>query len=117
MYRHLDFEDLGAAYLAADVMLVTPLADGMNLVAKEYIAARTSDDGLLVLSEFAGAAAELEEAIQINPLNLDGLADTLLYTVTIPEGEAARRMRSLRRTVRDNDVYQWSRNCLEALEK
>ena len=116
MYRHLDFEDLVAAYLAADVMLVTPLADGMNLVAKEYIAARTSDDGLLVLSEFAGAAAELEDAIQINPLNLDGLADTLHYAVNIPEGEATRRMRSLRRTVRDNDVYQWSRNCLEALE-
>jgi len=117
MYRHLDFADLVAAYLAADVMLVTPLADGMNLVAKEYIASRTSDDGLLVLSEFAGAAAELEDAIQINPLNLDGLADTLLYAVTIPKEDAVRRMRSLRRTVRDNDVYQWSRNCLEALEK
>jgi trehalose 6-phosphate synthase len=117
MYRHLDFADLVAAYLAADVMLVTPLADGMNLVAKEYIASRTSDDGLLLLSEFAGAAAELEDAIQINPLNLDGLADTLLYAVTIPKEDAARRMRSLRRTVRDNDVYQWSRNCLEALEK
>jgi trehalose 6-phosphate synthase len=116
MYRHLGFEDLVAAYLAADVMLVTPLADGMNLVAKEYIASRTADEGLLVLSEFAGAAAELEEAIQINPLNLDEFADTLLYAVKISKQDAASRMRCLRETVRDNDVYQWSRNCLEALE-
>jgi alpha,alpha-trehalose-phosphate synthase [UDP-forming] len=116
MYRHLGFEELVAAYLAADVMLVTPLADGMNLVAKEYIASRTSDDGLLVLSEFAGAAAELGEAVLVNPLDLDGLAETLLYAVTIAPEEAASRMRPLRDTVREYDVYRWSRNCLEALE-
>ncbi|MEJ2482005.1 MAG: trehalose-6-phosphate synthase [Gemmatimonadota bacterium] len=116
MYRHLGFEELVAAYLAADVMLVTPLADGMNLVAKEYIASRTSDDGLLVLSEFAGAAAELREAVLVNPLDLDGLAETLLYAVTITPEDAAERMRPLRATVREYDVYLWSRNCLEALE-
>ncbi|MGW8281829.1 MAG: alpha,alpha-trehalose-phosphate synthase (UDP-forming) [Gemmatimonadota bacterium] len=117
MYRHQDFEDLVAAYLAADVMLVTPLADGMNLVAKEFIASRTSDDGVLVLSEFAGAAAELEQAIQVNPLNLDGLAETLLYSVMISPEHAAQRMSALRETVRVDDVYRWSRNCLEALER
>ncbi len=116
MYRHLGPEELVAAYLAADVMLVTPLADGMNLVAKEYIASRTSDDGLLVLSEFAGAAAELKEAVLVNPLDLDGLAETLLYAVTISREAAASRMRPLRDTVREYDVYRWSRNCLEALE-
>ncbi len=100
MYRHLDFEDLVAAYVAADVMFVTPLADGMNLVAKEFIASRTSDDGVLVLSEFAGAAAELQEAIQVNPLNLDGLAETLLYSVMISPEDAAQRMSALRETVR-----------------
>jgi trehalose 6-phosphate synthase len=116
MYRHLEFEDLVAAYRTADVMLVTPLADGMNLVAKEYIASRTDDLGLLVLSEFAGAAIELEEAMQVNPLNLDGLADTLRYAVTISPEEQARRMAPLRKTVREYDVYGWSRSCLEALD-
>lgn len=116
MYRHLEFEELVAAYVAADVMLVTPLCDGMNLVAKEYVASRTSDDGLLVLSEFAGAASELTDALLINPLNLDELAETLRHAVRITPSEMATRMRSLRETVRRNDVYRWSRACIEALE-
>ena len=116
MYRHLEFRQLVAAYRAADVMIVTPLADGMNLVAKEYIASRTDDDGLLVLSEFAGAAVELEQAVQVNPLNLDGLADTLRYAVTASREEQARRMAPLRKGVRHYDVYRWSRGCLEALD-
>ena len=116
MYRNLEFEELVAAYVAADVMLVTPLCDGMNLVAKEYVASRTSDDGLLVLSEFAGAASELTDALLINPLNLDELAETLRHAVRITPSEMATRMRSLRETVRRNDVYRWSRACIEALE-
>jgi len=116
MYRHLEFEELVAAYVTADVMLVTPLCDGMNLVAKEYVASRTSDDGVLVLSEFAGAAPELKEAMLINPLNLDELADTLRRAVHIAPEEAATRMRALRETVRRNDVYRWSRACIGALE-
>ena len=117
MYSHLEYEELVAAYLAADVMLVTPLCDGMNLVAKEYVAARTSDDGLLVLSEFAGAASELQEAVLVNPLDLDLLADTLRRTVRATPEEAAPRMRALRETVRRHDVYRWSRVCIGALEK
>ncbi len=116
MYRHVEFEELVTAYAAADIMLVTPLCDGMNLVAKEYVASRTSDDGILVLSEFAGAASELTEAILINPLNLDELAETLRRTVHTSPGEAATRMRALRYTVRRNDVYRWSRACIGALE-
>jgi trehalose 6-phosphate synthase len=116
MYRHLEFEELVAAYVAADIMLVTPLCDGMNLVAKEYVASRTADDGLLVLSEFAGAASELNEAMLINPLNLDELAETLRRAVHIPSRDAADRMRPLRETVRRYDVYRWSRKCIEALE-
>lgn len=116
MYRHFEFEELVTAYVAADVMLVTPLCDGMNLVAKEYVASRTSDDGLLVLSEFAGAASELREAMIINPLNLDEFAETLRRAVHIAPGEAATRMHVLRETVRRNDVYRWSRACLGALE-
>jgi trehalose 6-phosphate synthase len=116
MYRHLDFTELVAAYLAADVMIVTPLADGMNLVAKEYIASRTGDDGLLVLSEFAGAAVELEQAVQVNPLDLDGLADAMARAATVSAEEQARRMAPLRNSVRHHDVYRWSRSCLEALD-
>jgi trehalose 6-phosphate synthase len=116
MYRHFEFEELVTAYVAADVMLVTPLCDGMNLVAKEYVASRTSDDGLLVLSEFAGAASELREAMLINPFNLDEFAETLRRAVHIAPGEAATRMHVLRETVRRNDVYRWSRACLGALE-
>jgi trehalose 6-phosphate synthase len=116
MYRDLEFEELVTAYVAADIMLVTPLCDGMNLVAKEYVASRTADDGLLVLSEFAGAAAELSEAMLINPLNLDALAETLRRAMHITPVEAATRMRALRETVRQNDVYRWSRACIGALE-
>lgn len=117
MYRQLDFEELVSAYVAADIMLVTPLCDGMNLVAKEFIASRTSDDGVLVLSEFAGAASELSEAILINPVNLDALAETLHRAVHVIPEEAATRMRALRETVLRHDVYRWSRSCLEALER
>ncbi|MCK5484551.1 MAG: trehalose-6-phosphate synthase [Gemmatimonadetes bacterium] len=116
MYRHFEFEDLVAAYVAADVMLVTPLCDGMNLIAKEYVASRTTDDGLLVLSEFAGAASELSEALLINPLNLDKFAETLRRAVHIAPGEAATRMRALRETVHRSDVFRWSRACIGALE-
>ena len=116
MYRQLEFEELVAAYSVADVMLVTPLCDGMNLVAKEYVASRVSDDGLLVLSEFAGAASELKEAVLINPLNLDQLAEALRRAVQTPPEEAATRMQALRATVQRYDVYRWSRKCIEALE-
>lgn len=117
MYRHLEFEELVAAYRAADIMLVTPLCDGMNLVAKEYVAARTSDDGLLVLSEFAGAASELKEAVLINPANLDGLAEALRDAVRMTPEQMAARMRPLRETVKRYDVYRWSRSCIEALDR
>jgi len=116
MYRHLPFEELVAAYLAADVMIVTPQADGMNLVAKEYIASRTGDHGLLVLSEFAGAAVELKEAVMVNPLDLDGFADALKQAVAASGEEQARRMAPLRDGVREHDVYRWSRGCMEALD-
>lgn len=115
MYRSLTFEELVAAYRAADVMLVTPLADGMNLVAKEYVASRTDDDGVLMLSEFAGAAAELEDAILVNPLDLNGLAEQLRQALSLPAEEAGRRMSALRRAVGGHNVYQWARECLEPL--
>ena len=102
-------------YLAADVMLVTPLRDGMNLVAKEYVASRVDATGALVLSEFAGAAQELRGAILVNPHDLDGLKDAIRYAVTLPPEEARARMQRMRRVVRRSDVHEWARAFLAAL--
>jgi len=108
-------EEMVALFLAADVMLVTALRDGMNLVAKEYVASRVDNRGVLVLSEFAGAADELGSALLINPHDIDGLKDAIMRAVEMPEGEQARRMRALRRRVREHDVEDWSRDFLDAL--
>jgi trehalose 6-phosphate synthase len=116
MYRELAAEELVALYRAADVMLVTPLADGMNLVAKEYVACRPDDTGALVLSEFAGAAEELNDALLVNPMDLDGLAQRLGEALALSLTEQRGRIARLRRVVREHDVFQWSLRCLEALE-
>jgi trehalose 6-phosphate synthase len=118
-YQHhnLPREDLCALYAAADVMLVTPLRDGMNLVCKEYVAARHRGGGVLVLSEFAGAAGELRQALLVNPHDVVGLRETIARAISLPDGEARRRMRELRRQVRTHDVHRFARTFLEALEE
>jgi trehalose 6-phosphate synthase len=108
-------EELTAFYLAADVMLVTPLRDGMNLVAKEYVACRIDDDGALVLSEFAGAADELRQAWLINPYDINGMKNAFLDAHRADGRDRSRRMRALRRTVRQRDVSAWARSFLAAL--
>ena len=117
-YLHQSFprEDLAAFYAAADVMAVTPLRDGMNLVAKEYVACRTGSDGVLVLSEFTGAASELRSALLVNPYDIDGVKDGLRTALTMSGGEARRRMRLLRRQVLGHDVDRWAATFLSALE-
>lgn len=117
-YLHQGFprEEMVALYLAADVMLVTALRDGMNLVAKEYIASRIDNRGALVLSEFAGAADELGTALRVNPHDIDALKETIMRAIDMPRAEQGRRMRSLRRRVAENDVAAWSRSFLRALE-
>jgi trehalose 6-phosphate synthase len=116
-YLHHGFprEEMAALYLASDVMLVTALRDGMNLVAKEYVAARHDEDGVLVLSEFAGAADELKASLRINPHDIDGLKDSIMQAVEMSRAERRKRMRSLRKRVRENDVGHWSRSFLRAL--
>ena len=116
LYRTIPFEELIAYYVAADVMLVTPLRDGMNLVAKEYVASRFEGDGVLVLSEFAGAAEQLRAALIVNPYDVDSVAQTLAYATTMPEGEQRQRMRRLRNTIRKADVFEWAAECLATLE-
>lgn len=116
-YLHQGFprEEMVALYLAADVMLVTALRDGMNLVAKEYVASRGSNRGVLVLSEFAGAADELRQAVRVNPHDIDGLKEAIMQAIEMPAAEQSRRMRSLRRRVLENDVSAWSSSFLAAL--
>ncbi|HAN23384.1 MAG TPA: trehalose-6-phosphate synthase, partial [Microbacterium ginsengisoli] len=109
-------EEMVALYLAADVMLVTALRDGMNLVAKEYVATRTDNRGVLVLSEFAGAADELGSALLINPHDIDGVKDAIRRAIDMPAAEQGRRMRALRRRVIEHDVEDWSRSFLTALD-
>ncbi len=110
-------EEVAALYLAADVLVVTALRDGMNLVAKEYIATRTDNGGALVLSEFTGAAAELSESYLINPHDLEGLKDTIVRALDAPAAENRARMRAMRRHVRSHDVRAWARGYLKALDQ
>ncbi len=115
IFRGLAEPDLVALYRAADVMLVTPLRDGMNLVAKEFVASRTDGDGVLVLSEFAGAAWELPEAILVNPYDVDGSADLFYRALMMPREERRARLAPLRTRVHTFDVHRWVASFLEAL--
>ncbi|MEZ5091232.1 trehalose-6-phosphate synthase [Nocardioides sp.] len=116
-YLHSSYprEEMAALYRAADVMVVTPYRDGMNLVAKEYVACRLEEDGALVLSEFAGAADELRQAWLVNPYDLNGMKDTLVEAATARPREKHRRMRAMRRQVMENDVKRWADAFLEEL--
>ncbi len=118
-YLHQSYprEEMAALFLAADVMLVTPLRDGMNLVAKEYVACRHDETGALVLSEFTGAADELTGAFIVNPHDIDGLKEAIVRAAAISPAEARRRMRSMRRRVLENDVTHWAETYLRALEQ
>jgi trehalose 6-phosphate synthase len=109
-------EELAALYRAADVMLVTPYRDGMNLVAKEYVAARGDLAGALVLSEFAGAAAELKQAFLVNPHDIAGVKNQLVRALRIEPEEAARRMRAMRRYLFKNDLDHWAGSFFDALQ-
>ncbi|MHB1598913.1 MAG: alpha,alpha-trehalose-phosphate synthase (UDP-forming), partial [Acidimicrobiales bacterium] len=116
LYQSVEVDELVALYLAADVMLVTPLRDGMNLVAKEYVACRVDATGALVLSEFAGAARELRNAaILVNPHDLDGLKQAIRHAVDLDPTEGTARMRRMQRIVRRHDVQAWARTFLAAL--
>jgi trehalose 6-phosphate synthase len=108
-------EELAALYRAADVMLVTPYRDGMNLVAKEYVAARGDLGGALVLSEFAGAAAELRQAFLVNPHDIAGLKAQLVRALRMEPAEGARRMRAMRRHLVKNDLEHWATTFFDAL--
>lgn len=115
LHRPVPKDELTALYAAADVMLVTPIRDGMNLVAKEYVAACTDGLGALVLSEFTGAAMELRRAYLCNPHDIDGVKDAIEQAITDDPAVRRQRMTAMRRQVLSNDVARWAKSFLEAL--
>lgn len=116
-YLHASYpkEEMAALYRCADVMVVTPYRDGMNLVAKEYVACRFDNDGALVLSEFAGAADELRQAWLVNPYDINGMKSALLEACRADDKEVTRRMRAMRKQVMEHDVAAWADSFLAEL--
>lgn len=106
--RHHEHEAVTELFRAADICVVTSLHDGMNLVCKEFVAARDDNQGVLVLSRFAGAARELSEALIVNPYHVEETADALFQAATMPSAERRERMASLRSTVHEYNVYRWA---------
>jgi trehalose 6-phosphate synthase len=106
--QHHEHDEVNKLYRAADVCLVTSLHDGMNLVCKEFVAARDDEQGVLVLSRFAGAAREMPEALVVNPYHVEETADAIYRALTMPAAEQRERMASLRSTVREFNVYRWA---------
>ena len=117
LHHSYPMREMIALYLAADIMLVTSLRDGMNLVAKEFVAAHTHDHGMLVLSEFTGAADQLTQAVLVNPHDIDGMKAGILRAVNMDSQDSTRRMRRMRKHLVEHDVARWSSTFLESLAK
>ena len=111
------FDELISLYRLADVMVVTPFRDDMNLVAKEYVATRQDKSGVLVLSELAGAAHQLPQAVLVNPYDIEGLEESIEFTVAMPMDEQARRMSKMLDTVSTNTAHTWAQTFLDELEQ
>ena len=114
-FRSLDRDNLLAHYRACDIAFITPLKDGMNLVAKEYCACRIDNDGALILSQFAGAAEQLKpDALLVNPYDVEQMADTILQAFRMSQAERSARMKRMRRVVRNENVFWWVDSFLKA---
>lgn len=116
-YRSLPFEDLISLYISSDVALITPIRDGMNLVAKEYVATRVNEDGVLILSEMAGASKEMNEALLINPNSYEDFSNSLKRALNMHPSEQKERMRFLQKRLKRYDVEKWAEEFLKSLEK
>jgi trehalose 6-phosphate synthase/phosphatase len=116
-YRPFSVEFLSAIYSTADICLVTPLRDGMNLVSKEYVASRTNNDGILILSEMAGASKELNDALIVNPNNMGDVIDAVIKAIDMPLDEQNTRMKSMRAIVGKFNVYRWVKNFMDKLSE
>src|SRR5262249_38956140 len=113
--RHHSHEEIARFYRASSVCLVTSLHDGMNLVAKEFVASRDDESGVLILSSFAGAALELSDALVVNPYDVQQLAAAIQRALEMSDSEQTERMRRMRQSVRENNVYRWAANLLSDL--
>lgn len=113
--EHYTHEKIYALFRSAQTCLVTPLHDGMNLVAKEYVAARNDEAGVLVISKFAGSSRELKDAIIINPYSAEDTADAIYQALTMPVSEQHRRMKKMRNHIRDYNVYRWAAEFLKSI--
>ncbi|MDD5549650.1 MAG: trehalose-6-phosphate synthase [Candidatus Omnitrophica bacterium] len=113
--RHFSPEDIKPYYLLADLCIVSSLHDGMNLVAKEYVASKTDLSGSLILSRFTGAARELTDAVQINPYSIEEFADALKLAIEMPPAEKRKRMVNMRKIVSENNIYRWAGNIITEL--
>ncbi len=115
--RHFSTVEMAALHRVANFCIVSSLHDGMNLVAKEFVASRLDEDGVLLLSQFAGAAQELTDAVLFNPFAIDEMAEAIRQAVEMPRAEQKKRMQRMRSAVQDNNVYRWAGKILSALLK
>jgi trehalose 6-phosphate synthase/phosphatase len=116
-YKGFSFPELTSFYHESDVALVTPLRDGMNLVAKEYVAAKAHKPGVLILSEMAGAAIELTNALLVNPNNIGEIADTLNMALLMPEEEQLQRLAIMQKSIKKHDVVKWAADFINEMER
>lgn len=114
-YRSLNFDELLTLYTGAEVALITPIRDGMNLVAKEFVASRADKKGVLILSELAGAAKELQEAVMINPNDIHDLCDKIKFALEIPEAAQSIAMEKMQKRIQKHDIKRWSSGFLNKL--
>ncbi|MBP2674203.1 MAG: alpha,alpha-trehalose-phosphate synthase [Deltaproteobacteria bacterium] len=114
---HHSHATIAPFYKAADVCMVTSLHDGMNLVAKEFVAARTDEEGALVLSQFTGASRELKDALIVNPYDIEGMAEAIASSLRMDPAERSGRMKRMRATVKEHNVYRWAGNLITELAR
>ncbi len=115
--KHHDHKTINKFFKIADTCLVTSLHDGMNLVAKEFVAAREDLGGVLILSRFAGASREMKDALIVNPYDIEQMADAIFYSLTMPKTEVTERMTRMRQDLHENNIYKWAANLIEELMK
>lgn len=116
-YRSMQFENLIDLYVSSDVAMITPFRDGMNLVAKEYLATRVENDGVLILSELAGSSKELPQALLVNPFDIEQLAQSIKTAIEMPLKEQQERNTISRKRIRRYDIDKWSSNFMNALNE
>ena len=114
---HHSHEQINPFYRTADLCMVTSLHDGMNLVAKEFVASREDNNGVLILSQFTGASRELSDAIIVNPYSIEEMADSIKIALTMNHNEKTERMSRMRNVIKERNVYRWAANIITTLSR